>query len=429
MTKRIFISTFLVSLITVIIAVSTVLYANYTDNIDNFTDKIKDEAMLLSVTLTNTTAEENIEILSALGSFSGRITYIAADGTVLFDNRSDPAEMENHASREEVSAAVQSGNGSAVRESATLSERTIYCARVLGNGDIIRVSGTQSTVIGTVIGLWWKILPALILALIMSLILANLTAKKIVEPINAINLKDPDIDENYNEIAPLLREIRGRNAEIEARINELSKAREEFSLITENMSEGFIITDKNADVLSYNSSALRILGAEFNESSRNIRTLNRSETFTSAVDTALSGERTEARLAISDRIYQVIVSPVFSESKVNGAVIIILDITERESREELRHEFTSNVSHELKTPLTTIYGISDMLAGGIVKPEDVRDFSEKIKSEAGRLITLIEDIINLSRMDENSINEERETVKPVRACGGLCGKALQSCRE
>ncbi len=269
---------------------------------------------------------------------------------------------------------------------------------------------------------------ALISALILSLLLADLTANKIVKPINEIDLKNPDIDENYGEIAPLLHEIRTRNIEIENRMNELSSAREEFSLITENMSEGFIITDKEARVLSYNSAALKILGTSFNGSTRSIFALNHSESFIRAVESALGGERTEVGLTLSERFYSAIASPVISHCETNGAVIIILDVTEKQSREELRREFTSNVSHELKTPLTTIYGISDMLAGGIVKPEDVKEFSEKIKSEASRLITLIEDIINLSRMDENSYDDKRETVdlhELAEICAGRLSEAAE----
>ncbi|MCI7692354.1 MAG: ATP-binding protein [Oscillospiraceae bacterium] len=429
MTKRIFLSTFFVSFASVIIAIIIVLGANYAKNLDNFTKQLEEETGLLSVSLADENADDIENNLAKLSGFSSRITYIAADGTVLFDNKANPAEMENHANRDEIIAAKQSGKGTATRESHTLSERTIYCARVLENGDIIRVSGTQDTVLGMIFDLWWGVLLALILALILSLLLADLTANKIVKPINKIDLKNPDIDENYSEIAPLLHEIKNRNIEIESRMNELSRARAEFSLITENMSEGFIITDKNADVLSYNNSALKILGAEFNENSRNIFTLNRSESFIEAIENALKGERNEVNLTLSDRVYQVIASPVFSHGEPSGAIIIILDITEKESREELRREFTSNVSHELKTPLTTIYGISDMLAGGIVKPEDIKEFSGKIKSEASRLITLIEDIINLSRLDENSYKEERETVdlhELAETCADRLSKAAEN---
>lgn len=428
MTKRIFLSTFFVSFASVIIAIVIFLGASYTKNIERFSVNIEEEARLLSAAMNSESTENNLTALSKLADFSSRITYVAADGTVLFDNKANPAEMENHARRDEIAAAKASGEGAAVRESSTLSERTIYCARVLKNGDVIRVSGSYNTVLGTIADLWWVVALALCSALILSLLLADLTANKIVKPINEIDLKNPDIDENYGEIAPLLHEIRTRNIEIENRMNELSRAREEFTLITENMSEGFIITDKEARVLSYNSAALKILGADFNGSTRSIFALNHSEDFIRAVESALGGVRTEVGLTLSERYYSAIVSPVFSHGEINGAVIIILDVTEKQSREELRREFTSNVSHELKTPLTTIYGISDMLAGGIVKPEDVAEFSEKIKSEASRLITLIEDIINLSRMDENSYDEKRENVD-LHELAEICAERLSAAAE
>lgn len=428
MTKKIFLSAFFVSFASVIIAIVIFLGADYTKNIERFTAQLEEEARLLGTALSDDDAEKNLAGLSNLADFSSRITYISADGTVLYDNKANPAQMENHADRDEIAAAKASGEGASVRESKTLSESTIYCARVLKNGDVIRVSGTHSTVFGTIADLWWGVALALFSALILSLLLADLTANKIVKPINEIDLKNPDIDENYGEIAPLLHEIRTRNIEIENRMNELSSAREEFSLITENMSEGFIITDKEARVLSYNSAALKILGTNFSGSTRSIFALNHSESFIRAVESALGGERTEVGLTLSERFYSAIASPVMSHGETNGAVIIILDVTEKQSREELRREFTSNVSHELKTPLTTIYGISDMLAGGIVKPEDVKEFSEKIKSEASRLITLIEDIINLSRMDENSYDDKRETVdlhELAEICAGRLSEAAE----
>lgn len=428
MTKKIFLSTFFVSFASVIIAIVIFLGADYTKNIELFTAQLEEETRLLGTVLSDDDAEKNLAGLSNLADFSSRITYVSADGTVLYDNKANPAQMENHADRDEIAAAKASGEGVSVRESKTLSESTIYCARVLKNGDFIRVSGTHSTVFGTIADLWWGVALALISALILSLLLADLTANKIVKPINEIDLKNPDIDENYGEIAPLLHEIRTRNIEIENRMNELSSAREEFSLITENMSEGFIITDKEARVLSYNSAALKILGTSFNGSTRSIFALNHSESFIRAVESALGGERTEVGLTLSERFYSAIASPVISHGETNGAVIIILDVTEKQSREELRREFTSNVSHELKTPLTTIYGISDMLAGGIVKPEDVKEFSEKIKSEASRLITLIEDIINLSRMDENSYDDKRETVD-LHELAEICADRLSEAAE
>lgn len=415
MTKRIFGGAFIVSLIAIISAVAMVLGVAYTKEQQLFKRQLEQQAMLLAATMENTSPDDDVESLRKLshdihGTFENRITYIGQEGTVLFDNEADPATMENHLGREEVVAAKQSGTGTAIRESYTMSEMTVYCARVIGYGCIVRVAGTMDTVAARIAGMWWEVLLIVIIAAMVSLGVAAIVARVVVKPINSIDLKNPDIGESYSEIAPLLHRISEQNHEIDQQIAELTRSRKEFSLITENMSEGFIIIDSRTEVLSYNTAALKILGSDFTGSSRSVLVLNRSEAFRSAVEDALAGKRSETDLTLSEKIYQVIATPAFTGSSVTGAVMIILDITEKEAREELRREFTSNVSHELKTPLTTIYGISDMLVGGIVKPEDIPGFAKNIRDEAGRMITLIQDILKLSQLDENTFSDQRERV-------------------
>lgn len=415
MTKRIFGGAFIVSLVAIISAVAMVLGVAYTKEQQLFKRQLEQQAMLLAATMENTSPDDDVESLRKLshdihGTFENRITYIGQDGTVLFDNEADPATMENHLGREEVVAAKQSGTGTAIRESYTMSEMTVYCARVIGYDCIVRVAGTMDTVAARIAGMWWEVLLVVITAAMVSLGVAAIVARVVVKPINSIDLKNPDIGESYSEIAPLLHRISEQNHEIDQQIAELTRSRKEFSLITENMSEGFIIIDSRTEVLSYNTAALKILGSDFTGSSRSVLVLNRSEAFRSAVEDALAGKRSETNLTLSEKIYQVIATPTFTGSSVTGAVMIILDITEKEAREELRREFTSNVSHELKTPLTTIYGISDMLVGGIVKPEDIPGFAKNIRDEAGRMITLIQDILKLSQLDENTFSDQRERV-------------------
>ena len=415
MTKRIFGGAFIVSLVAIISAVAMVLGVAYTKEQQLFKRQLEQQAMLLAATMENTSPDDDVESLRKLshdihGTFENRITYIGQDGTVLFDNEADPATMENHLGREEVVAAKQSGTGTAIRESYTMSEMTVYCARVIGYDCIVRVAGTMDTVAARIAGMWWEVLLVVIIAAMVSLGVAAIVARVVVKPINSIDLKNPDIGASYSEIAPLLHRISEQNHEIDQQIAELTRSRKEFSLITENMSEGFIIIDSRTEVLSYNTAALKILGSDFTGSSRSVLVLNRSEAFRSAVEDALAGKRSETDLTLSEKIYQVIATPAFTGSSVTGAVMIILDITEKEAREELRREFTSNVSHELKTPLTTIYGISDMLVGGIVKPEDIPGFAKNIRDEAGRMITLIQDILKLSQLDENTFSDQRERV-------------------
>lgn len=433
MTKRIFGGAFAVSLLAIISAVALVIGIAYTKEQELFRRQLEQQAMLLAATMENTTPEDDVDSLIKLsrdihGTFETRITYIDSDGTVLYDNEADPAQMENHLDREEVVAAKQSGTGTAVRESYTMSEMTVYCARVIGYDCVVRVAGTMDTVAARIAGMWWEVLLVVIVAAMLSVGVAALAARAIVKPINNIDLKNPDISESYGEIAPLLHRITEQNREIESRIAELTRSRKEFALITENMSEGFIIVDSRTEVLSYNTAALNILGSDFTGESRSVLVLNRSEAFRTAVEAALGGQRSETELTLSEKIYQVIATPVFTDSQVSGAVIIILDITEKEAREELRREFTSNVSHELKTPLTTIFGISDMLVGGIVKPDDIPGFAKSIRDEAGRMITLIEDIIKLSQLDENTFTDQKETVD-LYAMAQISAERLRSQAE
>lgn len=404
MTKRIFFGSLAVALAAIIASLALSLGAVYTNIKNNMIHQLSEEAELLSITLTG--GEE----YGRFSTLSNRITIVAPDGTVIFDNIADAASMENHNDREEIIDARQNGNATVTRISPTLSENTIYCAQELKDGRVVRVSCSQSTPFSMLLSLWWELILVLLAAVIISAALATFVAKKVVKPINEIDLRDPDIDESYSEIAPLLHRINEQNREIAAKMEELTKSRTEFALITENMGEGFIIADRHTKILSYNSAALRILGAEIVNDGESVLELNRSPNFLDAIETALRGRRCEQTLEISEKSYGVIANPVMNDGEISGTVIIIFDITEREQRDRLRREFTSNVSHELKTPLTSIYGISDMICGGIVKPEDVAGFAKNIRDESGRLITLIEDIIKLSQLDENNFTDHREKV-------------------
>lgn len=404
MTRKIFFGALAVALAAIIASLGLSLGAVYTNIRKTTVHQLSEEAELLSITLTG--GEE----YNRFSTLANRITIVAADGTVIFDNMADASKMENHNDREEIIDARRNGNATVTRISSTLSENTIYCAQELKDGRVVRVSCSQSTPFSMLLSLWWEIILVLIAAVVISALLATFIAKKIVKPINEIDLKSPDIDESYSEIAPLLHRLNEQNKEIAAKMEELTKSRTEFALITENMGEGFIIADRHTNILSYNSAALRILGAEKVGDNQSVLTLNRSPNFLNAIETALGGRHCEQTLEISEKSYGIIANPVMTAGEISGAVIIIFDTTEREQRDRLRREFTSNVSHELKTPLTSIYGISDMICGGIVKPEDVAGFAKNIRDESGRLITLIEDIIKLSQLDENNFTDHREKV-------------------
>ena len=399
MKRKIFSGIFLVSVLTFLACLVLILGVLY-----NYFDMQLIEGLHTEGTTIAAGIEAGGETyLQNLTVYDNRLTWIAADGEVLFDNQADPSSMENHLDREEIAEALQSGQGESSRYSETLSQKTVYYALRLSDNSVIRLSDTRSTVWNLLFGMFQPILLVLTIAIILSAILASRISKSIVRPINAIDLEAPDVEGNYDEISPLLLKIHHQNEQIRRQMEELRRQREEFQLITENMSEGFLVVDAKTELLSYNSAALRLLGSGPVEGTPSVLTLNRGESFRHAVETALAGEHCEQTMSLGSAVYHVIANPVTHQKKPAGAVIVILDCTERELRDQMRREFTSNVSHELKTPLTSIYGVSEMIANGIVKPGDIRSFAQNIHEESGRLITLIEDIMKLSQLDENSI--------------------------
>ena len=340
-----------------------------------------------------------------------RITLVDTDGTVLYDNREDPAQMENHADREEIHEAAMLGQGRAVRHSDTLSEKTIYYALRLSDGTILRVSDTEYSVWRLVIQAMQPMALVLVLAFVLALVLASRVSRQLVQPINALDLSQPGDQAPYEELAPLLGKIRSQNRQIQKQMLDLKQRQEEFTTITENMSEGFLVIDQETRVLSHNSAALRLLrGSVEGPAPDTAFALNREAGFRRCVEDALAGRRREELLEKDSSCRQVIASPVEQDGAIAGAVLVVLDVTEKEQRESLRREFTANVSHELKTPLTSILGTAEILQNGLVKPEDVSHFAGNIHREAGRLIGLVNNIIKLSRLDEGGPTTTWENV-------------------
>ena len=358
---------------------------------------------------------------------ANRITWIESDGDVLYDSEIDASKLENHSEREEVIEAFESGSGSSQRYSTTFAERNIYYAKLLDNDTVIRISSSQYTVWALLLAMVEPMLFVFVIVIIISVFLAVALSKKIVRPLNDMDLENPDVDESYPEISPLLKKISRQNMLINRQMKALKKNEDEFMTITSNMSEGLVIIDKNTEILSFNSGALKLLGKDKAELGESIFTLNRSEGFRNAVDEALKGNHGEGSLEIDGRICQVLANPVF-DVDVRGAVVLIMDVTEKEQREALRREFTSNVSHELKTPLTSIYGISEIMMNGIVKPEDMDRFAENIHNESGRLINLVSDIIRLSQLDELSDEIEKVPVD-IYASAKSVAERLKSLAE
>ena len=357
--------------------------------------------------------QESMAYFDSLHAQNCRVTWIAADGTVKYDNRSNPKTMENHADRQEVREAMENDSGTSVRRSSTLSEHTMYYAKRLSDGTVLRLSMSQRSVLFLMGGMLSPLVFIFLAACLLAGVLSYRVSKKIVKPLSKIDLKHPEQVETYDELSPFLQRIAAQNREIDARMAEIRKQQQEFSMITENMSEGLFVVDRNYQILSYNKSAMQIFGMDPRQEHENLLAVNRSEGFRNAVDSALKGRHTQENLELNGRVYQIIANavcqPDFAEDMV-GAVILVLDVTEKEAQEQYRREFTANVSHELKTPLTSISGIAEIIRNGIVKPEDIPHFAGKIYDESQRLITLIGDIIKLSRLDENQVPMERETV-------------------
>ena len=375
-----------------------------------FQDRVLEELRQKTVYAARGVEKAGMDYLTGDLPEDSRVTWVAPDGTVLFDNWEDPANMADHADRSEIREALLTGKGSAARYSDTLAEKTLYYALRLSDGSVLRLSDTQDTV-------WLLVLEAvqpmafvLLAALALALWLSGKVARQLVAPINTMDLEDPDREPPYEELAPLLGRIRSQNRQIRRQMLELRQHQEEFAAITENMSEGLLVIDRETRVLSYNTAALRLLRGEAPQAGESAYALNREAGFRRCVEGALSGQRTEQLLEREDSCRQVIASPVRQDGAVGGAVLVVLDVTEKEQREQLRREFTANVSHELKTPLTSILGTAEILENGLVKTEDVSHFAGNIHREAQRLIGLVNDIIKLSRLDEGGPAGQWETV-------------------
>lgn len=405
MIKRIFKSTLLVSLLTFfcsMLIIMGVLY-RYFDN--QLMKELENEANYVS-TSVELMGEKYLESLKT----KNRITWIDEAGNVLYDNMADKTSMENHADREEYIEAVEDGFGKAERYSHTLSQKTVYYAVLLENGSVVRVSTTQFTIWTLLMNMLQPIMIVFVVAVILSAVLASKLAKKIVKPINNIDLENPSLENNYDELSDFIRKIRKQNEVIAYQMSELERKQKEFTAITENMAEGFVVIDKDTEILSFNKAAERLLGATVQGKIASIYTLNRSKEFREAVENALCGNADNRILESKERHLQILTNPVWEKDKIVGAVLIIMDVTENYEREKLRREFTSNVSHELKTPLTSIYGLSDLLRNDMVRVEDVTEFGRNIHDETGRLITLVNDILRISQLDEGVGLGEKESV-------------------
>lgn len=335
---------------------------------------------------------------------SSRITWVASDGTVLFDNFTDAEQMENHLNRPEIADALKNGFGEAVHLSKTLGTQTFYWAVRLNDGTVLRVSATTNSVFKSVLGFFPYVALITLMVILLTMIIANLLTKKIFLPLNNLNLEDPLSNDVYDELSPLLIRMAKQNDQIKSQFKKLKEQKEEFNAITENIREGIIVLNNKGLILFINKSAADIFNVSTQDIiNKHILTLDRSITLQKAIETAMGGHLFEDIFAIGENSFNLLASPVKDEVVVKGVILFILDVTEKQSAEKMRREFAANVSHELKTPLTSILGYAELMKSGMVKPEDISEFSDRIYNEARHLIDLIEDVIRISRLDEKNV--------------------------
>ncbi len=339
-----------------------------------------------------------------------RVSWISADGKVLYDSEADSSEMENHLAREEIKEALESGCGESARYSVTLMERTLYSAKRLPDGTVVRLSVAQSTLLMLLLGMTQPILMIIVIAIGISFWLAHRLSQNITAPLNQLNLDDPLNNEGYDELSPLLRRIDAQQRQIRGQEKELWQKQEEFEAVTENMAEGIILLNTKGVILGINRAARNLFETTHDCIGRYILSVNRNIELSELLSGIESGVRTEKIIDLNGGKYQLALNPVRESGNISGAVLLMLDVTEKEQAEQMRREFTANVSHELKTPLHTIAGCAELLESGVVRPEDTARFYSQIRGEAGRMIALVEDIIRLSHLDEGAEDMKRECV-------------------
>lgn len=349
--------------------------------------------------------DEGTDYLAALPDGQRRFTWIAADGSVIYDTNADADSLENHSDREEFKAALETGAGESVRYSNTLMQKTMYAARRLDDGTVLRVSVSTATVGALLLGVTQPMLAVLAAALILSAILAKHISRRVVAPLNELDLEHPLDDSNaaYEELAPVLGRINRQRSQINSQLRELRRRTDEFTQVTGSMREGLVLLNERGYILSMNPAARNIFAVEGDCAGKDFLTVDRSCDMSAAVRSAMESGHGRLHERHGGRIYQIDVSRIDSDGAAIGTVILVFDVTEQESAEQMRREFTANVSHELKTPLQGIIGSAELIENGMVQPEDMPRFVGHIRAEAQRLVTLIGDIIRLSQLDEGEV--------------------------
>lgn len=425
MTKRIFRSIFTVAAVILLasfVLITGVLY-------EYFSNKQVDQLNMQTNLAAQGLEAAGEDYLSDMDISGCRLTWIAADGTVLYDSQAEQSGMENHADREEVRQALKTGHGESMRYSTTLMERQLYSADRLSDGTVVRISDTQYTPLTLILGMIQPVIIIALIALLLSLLLASRMAKRIVKPLNEMSLDNAEKIETYPELAPLTDKLKSQQNQLREQEKELRRRRDEFEAATGSMTEGLVLLNEQGSVLSINKAATKALDIGRYCIGKDIRALSEEPRLRETVEKALGGEHGEAHITLGGVSYRLYASPVTSGDRVAGAALLMLDTTEKEKAEQLRREFSANVSHELKSPLHTISGCAELLANGIVQPEDVPHFLSQIQSESKRMIALIEDIIKLSHLDEGAEDMQREDVDLLSVARREAGNLSQAAED
>ncbi|HHV3285386.1 TPA: ATP-binding protein [Streptococcus agalactiae] len=396
MTKKIFRTTLSASLGIVLVTILMIMGFLY-----NYFNRIQREQLRTQTALASQGISfEGKDYFENLKTSNVRITWVDNKGQVLYDTQSDAKHMKNHANRQEIKEAIKSGYGESTRWSATLTEKSIYAAQRLNNGTIVRLSVAQQTIFYLLLGMMSPLAIIILLAIILSVLIARYIAKKVSEPLNNIDLDHPLSNDSYEEITPLLRRLDSHQAKIQHQKLLLQKRQKEFDTIISKIKEGMILLDDQARIVSINAEALKLFQINDDWHGRFMMEVSRDLTLKDLIDQGLKGKKKEANIDIENNHYRVLVRPTTDNNRVTGLVVLLFDVTDQLQMEQLQREFTANVSHELKTPLHVISGYSELLANQMVPNEEVPQFAAKIHKESERLVKLVEDIINLSHLDE-----------------------------
>ncbi|HGI2971953.1 TPA: ATP-binding protein [Streptococcus agalactiae] len=396
MTKKIFRTTLSASLGIVLVTILMIMGFLY-----NYFNHIQREQLRTQTTLASQGISfEGKDYFENLKTSNVRITWVDNKGQVLYDTQSDAKHMKNHANRQEIKEAIKSGYGESTRWSATLTEKSIYAAQRLNNGTIVRLSVAQQTIFYLLLGMISPLAIIILLAIILSVLIARYIAKKVSEPLNNIDLDHPLSNDSYEEITPLLRRLDSHQAKIQHQKLLLQKRQKEFDTIISKIKEGMILLDDQARIVSINAEASKLFQINDDWHGRFMMEVSRDLTLKDLIDQGLKGKKKEANIGIENNHYRVLVRPTTDNNRVTGLVVLLFDVTDQLQMEQLQREFTANVSHELKTPLHVISGYSELLANQMVPNEEVPQFAAKIHKESERLVKLVEDIINLSHLDE-----------------------------